>query len=248
MVARTTDPADASGDDRRQIEPASIEPASIEPMLTPAVRSVISLLLLIHIVCVAVMLSSSLAPSSLQTRLVELFSPYVSALALDPTGKELFLTHGDVDDVDWRIEWRGADDPPDVWHLGLPQARLRVGWERRREQRLNWEVASRFLEEDNDEAIAAAGRLVAAISRWLVSNQPDRPVEIRLRRHTLQRPDAVDATDERDRNAWSSAYFDTLYRASIVVDGDRVRIVRRTAAQEEAPVRRPNSLPSEGTP
>ena len=232
-----------------RLDPTGEPPHAPDVGVSSTVQSCVSLAILIHAACVGILLWASYSPSAVQLRLTELFAPYVGLLAVDPMGKELFLTHGDIDDVDLRIEWRpsgAADDTP--WEVAIPEASNRIGFERRRQQRLAWEIASRFLEEGDERSAAEGGRLISDVGRWLAFGRELKPGEIRVRRHSLQSPEAVGSTDPADRDPSSDVYFDTVYRASVVVEGETVRIVRRTVAAQEAPSRRRTPQPRGRTP
>src|SRR5215211_3723548 len=65
-------------------------------------RSVVSLLLCIHLLCVAVVLASNFRRSPLQTRLVSIFAPYTKLLNFDPQFTPYYHTLGrPVDDDAW---------------------------------------------------------------------------------------------------------------------------------------------------
>jgi hypothetical protein len=86
--------------------------------LSPSIRSLISLLLLLHLFVVAIALSSNFAPSQLQARLLSFFSPYAQRLNLDLNFTPYQLTHASLDDVDQRIEVlpvEAASDSKDQW-------------------------------------------------------------------------------------------------------------------------------------
>src|SRR5688572_11646112 len=65
-----------------------------------ALYSVISLVLFIHLFCVAVVLSSNFRRSTLQARLVSLFAPYTQLLHLDPDFTPYYFILGRPSDDD----------------------------------------------------------------------------------------------------------------------------------------------------
>ena len=65
-----------------------------------ASRSVISLVLFIHLFCVAVVLSSNFRRSPLQARLVSMFAPYTQLLHFDPDFTPYYYTLGRASDDD----------------------------------------------------------------------------------------------------------------------------------------------------
>src|SRR5262245_29887068 len=66
------------------------KPASLDPTL----RSVISLLLVLHLFCVAVVLSSNFRRSILQNELVRIFACYTQLLDFDPQFTPYYYTLG----------------------------------------------------------------------------------------------------------------------------------------------------------
>ena len=202
-------------------------------------RNVASFLILVHLTCLGLLLSATFAPSALQLRLTELFGPYAGLLAMEPTGKELFITHGNQDDVDHLIEWASSKgETPGGWRQALPQSANRAGFERRREQRLVWEVARRFLNVDDTPVVSEGSLLLTSVGRWLLEHESAAPRAVRVRRHLLQSPDAVASTDARNRDPWGDRYYELAVRAHLVVEQHQgkqvVRIVRRTLPSEEA--------------
>src|SRR5262245_52160387 len=77
-------------------------------------RSIVSLVLCIHLFCVAVVLASNFRRSPLQTRLVSIFAAYTQLLHFDPEGTPYFYTLGrPLDDDTWLVIdlYPSADQP-----------------------------------------------------------------------------------------------------------------------------------------
>jgi hypothetical protein len=66
-------------------------------------RSVLSILIFVHLFCVAVVLSSNLRRSALQNRLVSIFAVYTQLLDFDPDFTPYYYTFGRDIDGDARL-------------------------------------------------------------------------------------------------------------------------------------------------
>src|SRR6185295_7157055 len=77
-------------------------------------RSIISLLICIHLFCVAVVLGSNFRRSPLQARLVSIFAPYTKLLHFDPEFTPYYYTLGRTSDDDaWlTIDLYASADQP----------------------------------------------------------------------------------------------------------------------------------------
>ncbi len=183
-------------------------------------------------------MSANLFPSEMQLRLRSVFAPYVRLLNLDPDETRYYLTHGDYDDVDHRVEYLTAgqtENDPQAWQTVLPQDGFRGGLRFQRQQSLADVLAyfgSRIEEDPDNENRASA--MAQAIARHLVNHRELDISQLRSRRHTLQSPEAVRSMlpDESDPN--SELYFDEIYRVSVIVDNGRVSVLKRTATEFEA--------------
>ena len=202
-------------------------------------QSWVSLAIVLHAICVGIALAANYSPSPLQSRVLEILGPYVSGLGFHPGGTPFYLTHGDYLDVDWRLEWlpEGEDESDEsAWRIALPSSPP-FSPRHHREAALLRELGALLAAEDDPEAPQRAALLVQALARDLRIDRDLPAKAIRLRRHTLQPPEAISSTDANDRDPNSSVYFDTVYRADILVDGQRVEIIGRASASEEAATR-----------
>src|SRR5438477_9799429 len=77
-------------------------------------RSIVSLILCIHLFCVTVVLASNFRRSPLQARLVSIFAPYTKLLHFDPEFTPYYYTLGrNSDDDTWLVIdlYPSADQP-----------------------------------------------------------------------------------------------------------------------------------------
>ncbi len=202
-------------------------------------QSWVSLAIVLHAICVGIALAANYSPSPLQSRVLEILGPYVSGLGFHPGGTPYYLTHGDYLDVNWRLEWlpEGEDESDEsAWKVALPSSPP-FSPRHQREAALLRELGALLAAEDDPEAPQRAALLAQALARDLRIDRDLPARAIRLRRHTLQPPEAISSTDADDRDPNSSVYFDTVYRADIIVDGQRIEIIGRASAGEEAATR-----------
>ena len=205
--------------------------------LSPTGQTWVSLVLTLHLICVALALAANYSPSQLESRVRELFAPYLTGLNFDPGGTPFYLTHADFLDVDWRVEWleEGQDEnDEDAWRIALPSTSNRLGWQRHREQSLAREFAALAGDDENPDAEPLAALIAKAIARSLRRVHQLKATELRLKRHMLQPPEAINSPEPLDRDPDSANYFDVVYRANIVEDESGIEIIKRTSAAEEA--------------
>ncbi len=211
---------------------SSIDSAAAGP--SDRTRSIITLLLVLHLIIVAVALSGNYLRSPLQARFLDVLRPYAQLLNFELDFLPYQLTHATAADVDHRIEVlpEGADpDDADAWR-GLPDRGFRGGERYHRYQRLARLMA--FLAEQgaSETAVSMIGRSVA---ENFVQQQDVRTDRIRCRRHMLQPAEAVRGGTAEQRNPNDPSYFRTLYDASTIVDDSgRVDLVKIDAADEVA--------------
>src|SRR5437868_6486591 len=90
------------------------KPASSNDDSQAMLRSVVSLLVCIHLFCVAVVLASNFRRSPLQARLVSIFAAYTKLLHFDPEFTPYYYTLGrNIDDDTWLVIdlYPSADQP-----------------------------------------------------------------------------------------------------------------------------------------
>src|SRR5262245_35899389 len=96
------------------MQSASTKSASSSDDSGAMLRSIVSLVLCIHLFCVAVVLASNFRRSRLQGRLVDIFAFYTKSLHFDPEFTPYFYTLGrNSDDDTWLVIdlYPSADQP-----------------------------------------------------------------------------------------------------------------------------------------
>src|SRR5690349_12591360 len=69
----------------------------------PLLRSIVSLVIVLHLLCVGFVYSANVNSSRLQQRLSGIFAPYTQLLHLDPGGARLQFTDGSQDSDDHEL-------------------------------------------------------------------------------------------------------------------------------------------------
>ena len=203
-------------------------------------RSVVTLLLVIHLFLVIVALSSNFFPSPLQAKLLDRFAFYTRVLHVDRSflradfqvdarpfiPEPAFLTHATEQDVDHRVEVLTSTTEDD-WLLlstrGFP------GSERyRRYQRFAKLMSALAADE------AAAGLLAQSVGTHFVQQRASKPQQVRVRKHLLQPMVALRDGTEEERDPASAVFFRTDYAANILVLRSGVSVVKIDAASQVA--------------
>lgn len=205
-------------------------------------RSIVSLLLFIHLFCVAVVLASNFRRSRLQTDLVQLFAAYTRLLNFDPNFTPYYYTLGrPMDDDAWLVVDLYADAAKPVAGQE-PQASITLPAEGNRwlESRRRYLRLARILaasadpETENEDVSSEIARAVAA---RLMREQDAKRAVLRCVRRMSQPLDLASLNPgfPPDRPT-DPAYQVTLYEADVWIDEDgNPQVLRRASAAEVAP-------------
>lgn len=192
-------------------------------------RTIVSLLLVVHLFVIAMCLAANLAPSQFQQRLMSVLRPYGQLLNFELEGTRFFLTRASATDVDHRIEVlpQGEDEQvADSWvHMSAGSR----GSERyHRYQRLA-DVMAYFAEDEQ-----TAGTIAQSVAGYYLRQQEIALRQVRCRSHLLQPWDVMQrgAIEELDPN--DPSYYSVLYRADILISENRIDVLKRAAAALEA--------------
>ena len=195
----------------------------------------VSLLIVIHLICVLIALSSNLHRSSLQARLVQVLRPYLGLVNLDPDFTPYHLTHGEILDDDHFLEVQPVPTAGEASSLEAPgrtvlESANRWGFAARRYRRLAYAVAY-HAEVEDDHVTAALARATAGLVRrpgtsdqWIVrcwrhESQPRRITE-------LAAGFPVDPLDPQ--------YQQSVYAADVWLAEGILQVQKRVAAKESA--------------
>jgi hypothetical protein len=203
-------------------------------------RSILSLLLFIHLFCVAVVLSSNFRRSRLQSDLVRIFAGYTQLLDFDPNLTPYFHTLGrEIDDDTWLVIdlYADADKPvtaqPLVASVRLPEGGTNWLGDRRRYFRLAQMVAA-SAETEDDDVSGAIARPVAA--RMMRETQNQRAVVRCIRRMSQPLNLATLNPGYPPDRPTDPAYDVLVYEADVWIDEDgEVQLLKRASRAEVAP-------------
>ncbi len=206
--------------------------------LTDTARSVITLLLILHLFCIFIALSASVLASPLQLRILAVLRPYVRTLNFEIPYAQYHLTHATPLDVDHRIELlpQGASaDNPDNWYV-LPDVGFR-GFDRyKRYQRLGKRMAilEQLSQNGAQDMGAALSEIARGVSAHFVHTGQFTPAQLRCRQHFLQAIDMIEGGTEEQRNPNSDVYFQVPYAANVIVHNGQVSVIKIEQAREVA--------------
>jgi hypothetical protein len=223
--------------------------------LSDTVRSVLSLIILIHFCCVFTVLASGFRRSPMLERLVSLFAPYTRGMAFDPGTISYYHTLGreQDDDAILLVDLYPDSESPVTGQALLKTITLPAEEPRWLESRHRYLALAKIIqinapegEEAGQDRDATAAEVAKAVGRTIiVENQLEtgkfpRAVVRCVRR--MSQPRLLTALDEGSPpDPTASAYDILLYTADVFIaeDGQTV-IVKRAARNQQAPLQ-PNS-------
>ncbi len=199
--------------------------------LSELTRSVSSLLIALHLLCVFWAVSATVITSTLQQRVLGILEPYTRGLNFELPYARQHLTAADAIDVDHRIEilpeGKAADDPAN-WVV-LPDVGLRAGDRYKRYQRLGETMAS-FSELDE-----VTSRMALATARNFNRRSSVRAAQVRCRQHTLQSIEDLISGSAAQRDAQNEVHFVVPYGADLQYYSDgSIGLSKHASASEVA--------------
>lgn len=194
-------------------------------------RTVISLLLFVHLFCLAVVLSGNYLRSPLQQRLIALVAPYTRLLNFDPDFTKFQLTHAAEEDDDHVIVVSLPDTP------GLPLVRFPdVGWRGSDRYQRYQRLASALAFAANREQDSVTAEYAKAIGARVMAERGVPRVVVRCLRHLA--PSIEQSRQERMGTASDSDASDLqpVYEADVwVAEDNSVQVLKRSSRREVAP-------------
>ncbi|HEY2415029.1 MAG TPA: hypothetical protein VGI40_22485 [Pirellulaceae bacterium] len=232
----------------------SMQPSSLVPPRpatksdTPndgaTLRGVLSLLICIHLFCVAVVLAANFRRSPLQGRLVSIFSGYTKLLHFDPEFTPYYYTLGRPSDDDtWLvIDLYPSAEQPVAQQQSVKTVRLPEGgsnWfdNRKRAFQLARLVATSA--EPGNENDDLTGEIARSVGGWAMRTTGNHRAVVRCVRRMSQSLDlaALNPGFPADRPT-DPAYDSTIYEADVWTDEDgQVQLLKRASRAEVAPGR-----------
>ena len=207
-------------------------------------RSVLSLVICIHLFCVAVVLAANFRRSPLQGKLVSIFSGYTKLLHLDPEFTPYYYTLGRTSDDDtWLvIDLYPSADLPVAQQQSAKTVRLPEGgsnWfdDRKRAFQLAKLLATNA--EPGNENDDFTGEIARSVGGWAMRTTDNHRAVVRCVRRMSQPLDLamLNPGFPPDRPS-DQAYDSTVYEADVWTDEDgQVQLLKRASRMEVAPGR-----------
>jgi hypothetical protein len=205
-------------------------------------RSVISLLLCIHLFCVAVVLGSNFRRSPLQGRLVAVFSAYTKLLHFDPEFTPYYYTLGRTSDDDtWlTIDLYPSADQPVAQQESVKTVRLPEGgsnWLENRARAFHLAKLLAMNAEPGAENDDLTGEIARSVGGWAMRTTGNQRAVVRCIRRMSQPFDVstLNAGFPADRPR-DLAYDSLVYEADVWTDEDgQVQLLKRASRAEVAP-------------
>jgi hypothetical protein len=231
------------------MQPSSLVPPrpatkSAPPNDGATLRSIISLLICIHLFCVAVVLAANFRRSPLQGKLVSIFSGYTKLLHLDPEFTPYYYTLGRPSDDDtWlAIDLYPSAEQPVAQQNSVKTVRLPEGgsnWfdNRKRAFQLAKLVATNA--EPGNENDDLTGEIARSVGGWAMRTTGNHRAVVRCVRRMSQPLElsALNPGFPADRPT-DPAYDSTVYEADVWTDEDgQVQLLKRASRAEVAPGR-----------
>jgi hypothetical protein len=211
-------------------------------------RSVLSLLICIHLFCVAVVLAANFRRSPLQARLVSIFSGYTKLLHFDPEFTPYYYTLGRPSDDDtWLVIdlYPSAEQPvaqqQSVKTMRLPESGSNWFDNRKRAFQLARLLATNA--EPGNENDDLTGEIARSVGGWAMRTTDNHRAVVRCVRRMSQPLDVATLNPgfppERPTDP---AYESTVYEADVWTDEDgQVQLLKRASRAEVAPGRTGNA-------
>lgn len=214
-------------------------PANSSPGTPNTTQQVVSLLLVLHLFCVVVALSSYTRRSPLQARLLDLLAPYTRTLNIAPSVAPYHLSQYDAltgdnpeDDEHYlELEYAAADGSRQF--LDLSRAAFPLPDARRRYRSLASEMAYSVADEGGSNRLAELARAAAGYA--MREAEVDAAV-LRLRHHLSQPRKLEDVREGFPSDPLARQYIVTPYEADVLLDEDgEVQLIKREDRSQVAP-------------
>ena len=203
------------------------------PAELPAnVRTIISLVLFVHLFAVVLAIATNFGPlSELRGGLrVNFLMRYLQLLNMD-SAYNFHYMYGDPLDFDQMIEVElGGGESEEARTVQLPESGLGNGLRRRRYEQLAQSVAEQAGNEDTEHI------LPGAIATHLMSEYDTSELNFRCRTHFGQSSEDAGALDPAQADPFDERYYQTMYEARIWLDDvGELQFLKSETSQSAAP-------------
>jgi len=232
----------------------SMQPSSLVPLRpatkseTPSdgatLRSVLSLLICIHLFCVAVVLAANFRRSPLQGKLVSIFSGYTKLMHFDPEFTPYYYTLGrPTDDDTWLvIDLYPSAEQPVAQQQAAKTVRLPEGgsnWFDNRKRAFQLAKLLANAAEPGNENDDFSGEIARSVGGWAMRTTDNHRAVVRCVRRMSQPLDLATLNPGMPaERPTDPAYENTIYEADVWTDEDgQVQLLKRASRAEVAPGR-----------
>jgi hypothetical protein len=212
------------------------------------VRNIASLLIFIHLFCVAVALWGNVQRSAVEARLLEVLAPYLRTFNFDPDFTRFHLVHGSQSDDDRYFEVeivpegdaktaaeRKSSAAPAGKVIALPETGVRGGLARRRYFALSYVMG--FYANPDTENEVVTGELAKAIGGAVLREENATRGIVRCKHQMSQPRDLERLAAGFPEDPTAPQYAVTEYEADVWFDDQgQVQVNPRIAALETAAV------------
>jgi hypothetical protein len=221
---------------------SSPSPTSTGRVCSPGVRQVVSLVLIVHLFCVLVALTSYTQRSALQDRLLNVLAWYTRTFDIAPTVAPYHYTQYDAltgdadldDEIYLEIDIENAAGERIAYRLdqlgfGFPDAHRRFSAYAR-------EMA--FYVNEGGSGDTELGEFAKSVARFALSKLGTDVGVLRLKRHISQPRSLLNLREGFPEDPLATAYERVLYEADILLaDDGEPQVIKREGRGEVAPVR-----------
>ncbi|PHR97081.1 MAG: hypothetical protein COA78_28055 [Blastopirellula sp.] len=203
-------------------------------------RSIISLLLAIHLIILSVLLSGSLVGvdgeyrSEIQARLFGLFNVYGQPLQMDVTAKPYYLYQGNPLDDDLILAVDLLDEDGEVSEtVLLGSAEDNLSGDRRKMRLIARVIASAIRNPDYE---AMAPLYAKNVGGFVLKKKGVKRGVIRCLTHDPLRINFVSSDGTTEEDPYADVYFTTHYEADVwISENGKVEILKRASQSQVAP-------------
>lgn len=208
---------------------------------SPTVRSIVTVLLVMHFTCVFIVLSSNNWRSPLQNRLVQIFAFYTQLLNFDPNFAPFGLTLGEqTDDVAFAIDLyadgeKSVAQQPLLKTVTLPDRGSKWLDSQKRYFQLGRVMALNSDPQNPQDDVT--GEIARAVGKRIMDENGARRCVLRCLRRASQPMNVEEVLPGFPRDNPTDPRYDIpIYEADIWIDEDgQVQAIKRSAANEVAP-------------
>lgn len=207
------------------------------------VRAVLSIVIFIHLFCVAIAVAANYGRSALEANLLRILAPYSETFFLDLAFTQYQLTDGFPDHDDFLEIQPTTETFQPQGDPVRPDRGFRGSLALRRYQALARRAGQMGGEEGTDGFL---GQIVRGVGGGMLKEQGWTHCIVRVRRRATRVMDPL--RQQAAENPDDPSYYSTVYEANVWLDGNEVLLSKREASSQSAPASGSPPRPSATTP